>query len=116
MKDKNGIDISCFNCDENARNNCFLLNAIRTPGSNTCISKYFKPSYKACEARIADLQKHNEILEQKILEFSMELLDRTMKENKDVLVRLKEWEKYFDKDISTQSTDADDVSKNGGKE
>ena len=57
MKDKNGIDISCFNCDENARNNCFLLNAIRTPGSNTCVSKYFKPSYKACEARIADLEK-----------------------------------------------------------
>ena len=34
-----------------------------------------------------------------------------MKENKDVLVRLKEWEKHFDKDISTQSTDAQDVSK-----
>ena len=113
MKDKNGIDISCFNCDENARNNCFLLNAIRTPGSNTCVSKYFKPSYKACEARIADLEKkltetikllsersrecgeleaHNEVLQRRIREFSMELLDRTMKENKDVLKRLKEAE------------------------
>lgn len=43
----------------------------------------------------------------------MELLDRTMKDNKDVLVRLKNWEEYLDKDMSTQSTDAADVSKNG---
>lgn len=57
MKDKNGIEVSCFNCDECARNNCFLLNAIRNPGSSTCVGKYFKPSYKAYEARIAELEK-----------------------------------------------------------
>ena len=33
------------------------------------------------------------------------------KEKGDVLERLKNWEEYLDKDISTQSTDADDVSK-----
>lgn len=113
MKDKNGIEVSCFNCDECARNNCFLLNAIRNPGSSTCVGKYFKPSYKAYEARIAELEKkltetikllsersrecgeleaYNEVLQRRIEEFSMELLDRTMKENKDVLERLKQAE------------------------
>lgn len=57
MKDKNGIDVCCFNCDESARNNCFLLNAIRNPGSNPCVDKYFKSFYKAYEARIEEFQK-----------------------------------------------------------
>lgn len=43
----------------------------------------------------------------------MELLDQNMRDNKDVLERLKNWEEYLDKDLSTQSTDAADVSKNG---
>lgn len=60
-----------------------------------------------------ELEAHNEVLQRRIREFSMELLDRTMKENKDVLERLKNWEEYLDKDMSTQSTDAADVSKNG---
>lgn len=34
-----------------------------------------------------------------------------MRDNKDVLERLKNWEEYLDKDLSTQSTDAADVSK-----
>lgn len=39
-----------------------------------------------------ELEAHNEVLQRRIEEFSMELLDRTMKENKDVLERLKEEE------------------------
>lgn len=39
-----------------------------------------------------ELEAYNEVLQRRIEEFSMELLDRTMKENKDVLERLKEAE------------------------
>lgn len=39
-----------------------------------------------------ELEAHNEVLQRRIREFSMELLDRTMKENKDVLERLKQAE------------------------
>lgn len=39
-----------------------------------------------------ELEAHNEVLQRRIEEFSMELLDRTMKENKDVLERLKQAE------------------------
>lgn len=36
-----------------------------------------------------ELEAHNDVLQRRVQEFSMELLDRTMKENKDVLERLK---------------------------
>ena len=39
-----------------------------------------------------ELEAHNEVLQRRVQEFSMELLDRTMKENKDVLQRLKKGE------------------------
>ena len=39
-----------------------------------------------------ELEAHNEVLQRRVQEFSMELLDRTMKENRDVLERLKEAE------------------------
>lgn len=39
-----------------------------------------------------ELEAHNEVLQRRIREFSMEPLDRTMKENKDVLERLKQAE------------------------
>lgn len=39
-----------------------------------------------------ELEAQNEVLQRRVREFSMELLDRTMKENKDVLERLKEAE------------------------
>lgn len=38
------------------------------------------------------LEAYNEVLQRRIREFSMELLDRTMKDNKDVLERLKQAE------------------------
>lgn len=172
MKDKNGIEIECENCDVNAQRDCSLWNAERGKvGSNGC-REYFYPSYKAYEARIkelrdelyadkynyesweeikeehqkleativklqkelnivqeseraeaqeadrlreevkelekkltetikllsersrecGELEAYNEVLQRRIREFSIELLDRTMKENKDVLERLKQAE------------------------
>ena len=43
-------------------------------------------------AEVKELKAHNEVLQKRVEEFSMELLDRTMKENKDVLERLKQAE------------------------
>lgn len=119
MKDKNGIEICCENCDDfipvgtNGRG-CTLYeeDCESVFGGKRCV---FKASSKAYEARIAELQEHNDILQNRVAELSMELLDRTMKENKDVLEHLKNWEEYLDKDMPTQSTDAADVSKNGEK-
>lgn len=128
MKDKNGIEICCENCRCVCKYDSMCL--AHTPPS------FFRPTSEALEARIAELEKkltetikllseqsrecgeleaYNEVLQRRIREFSMELLDRTMKENKDVLERLKNWEEYLDKDMSTQSIDAADVSKNGEK-
>ena len=119
MKDKNGIEICCENCDDfipvgtNGRG-CTIYeeDCESVFGGERCV---FKASSKAYEARIAELQEHNDILQNRVAELLMELLDRTMKENKDVLERLKNWEEYLDKDMPTQSTDADNVSKNGEK-
>lgn len=156
MKDKNGIEKECKNCD--AWEYCKEYSEFR----KECKFPIFQPRVKVYEARIAELQKelniaqeseraeaqeadrlrvevkelgtkltetvkllgersrecgeleaHNEVLQRRIEEFSMELLDRTMRDNKDVLERLKNWEEYLDKDLSPQSTDAADVSKNG---
>ena len=105
MKDKNGIEICCENCRCVCKYDSMCL--AYTPPS------FFRPTSDALEARIADLEKkltetvkllwersrecgeleaHNEVLQRRVQEFSMELLDRTMKENKDVLERLKEEE------------------------
>lgn len=137
MNDKNGIDISCENC-----RHCEYCDDKFFPdvakGDDSC---NFEVSPKAYEARIAELQKelnivqeserseaqeadrlraeveelrtkltetvkllseqsrecgeleaHNEVLQRRVLEFSMELLDRTMRDNKDVLERLKKAE------------------------
>ena len=130
MKDENGIEIKCENCKHSEYcDDKFYPDTVTT--ANSC---GFLPSVEAYEARIADLEKkltetikllsessrecgeleaYNEVLQRRVQEFSMELLDRTMKENKDVLERLKNWEEYLDKDLSPQSTDAADVSKNG---
>lgn len=121
MKDKNGIEIKCENCDVNAQRDCANWNPKSgKEGTEYCVNDYFLPSYKAYEARIAELQNsldeaekkltetikllsersrecgeleaHNKVLQRRVQEFSMELLDQTMKENKDVLERLKEAE------------------------
>lgn len=114
MKDKNGIEICCENCNDDVAINCPHYNPDNPDEDFGCVFPGgFVPSYDALFARIADLEKkltetikllsersrecgeleaHNEVLQRRIEEFSMELLDRTMKENKDVLERLKEAE------------------------
>lgn len=114
MKDKNGIEIKCKNC---ANYGTYLFMPCLL-----CLRKNagFKPTVESYEARIAKLQKeltvvqeseraeaqeadrlraevkelkaHNEVLQRRVEEFSMELLDYNMKENKDVLERLKQAE------------------------
>lgn len=87
MKDKNGINIECQNCASvNYCKDSFVCEQC------LCQNGAFLPSEEAFEARIAELQEHNDILQKRVAELSMELLDRTMKENKDVLERLKEAE------------------------
>lgn len=108
MKDKNGIEKACINC-----------RYYEVCASDEVCEKYTIP-VKVLEARIAELQKelhvvqeseraeaqeadklraevkelkaHNEVLQKRVEEFSMELLDYNMTENKDVLERLKNWE------------------------
>lgn len=64
MKDENGIEICCKNCAANAQRDCNLWNAERGKvGSNGC-REYFYPSYKAYEARIAELQAENALLKE----------------------------------------------------
>ena len=126
MKDENGIDICCKNCNDDVAINCPHYNPDNPDEDNPdedfgcVVSGGFVPSYDALFARIAELQKelaetenkltetvkllgersrecgeleaHNEVLQRRVQEFSMELLDRTMKENKDVLERLKKAE------------------------
>ena len=117
MKDKNGINIDCQNCE--AFEYCKDSSAYEQ-----CQNKAFSPSKESYEARIAELQKelnivqaseraeaqeadrlraevkelkaHNEVLQKRVQEFSMELLDRIMHDNKDVLVRLKQAESEKD--------------------
>ena len=86
MKDKNGIEICCQNCEYYDGKFCDIRETFPK-----CIKKdYFIPTTEAYEARIAELQEHNDILQKRVAELSMELLDYNMKENKDVLERLKE--------------------------
>lgn len=111
MKDENGIEICCKNC----RNTIFGTKCYFCKGYDK-----FLPTDESYEVRIAELQKelnivqtseraeaqeadrlraevkelkaHNEVLQKRVEEFSMELLDRLIKENKDVLERLKQAE------------------------
>ena len=109
MKDKNGIEICCENCRHYEYcDDKFFPDVAK--GGDSC---NFEVSNRALFARIAELEKkltetikllsersrecgeleaYNEVLQRRIEEFSMELLDRTMKENKDVLERLKQAE------------------------
>lgn len=122
MKDKNGIEKECKNCD--AWGYCKEYSEFR----KECKLPIFQPRVKVYETRIEELQNsldetenkltetikllgersrecgelqaHNEVLQRRIEEFSMELLDQNMRDNKDVLERLKNWEEYLDKDLS----------------
>lgn len=50
---------------------------------------------------VKELKAHNDVLQRRAQEFLMELLDRTMRDNKDVLVRLKNWEESEENNQST---------------
>ena len=147
MKDKNGINMGCYNCaieeickESFSRGVCEIglfspskeayedrIEELQKELSDSFYQKYSGVSeeyalgaLEQCateadelQARVKDLeskltetikllsersrecgelQAYNEVLRRRIEEFSMELLDRTMKENKDVLERLKEAE------------------------
>lgn len=94
MKDKNGIEICCKNCNDDVARNCPHYNPDNPDEDWGCVvSGGFTPSYDALFARIAELQEHNDILQRRVQELSMELLDYNMKENKDVLERLKNFKR-----------------------
>lgn len=111
MKDENGIEICCKNC----RNTIFGSKCYFCKSYDK-----FLPTDESYKVRITELQKelnivqtseraeaqeadrlraevkelkaHNEVLQKRVEEFSMELLDRIMRDNKDVLERLKQAE------------------------
>lgn len=111
MKDENGIEICCENC----RNTIFGSKCYFCKSYDK-----FLPTDESYEVRIAELQKeldetekkltetikllsersrecgeleaYNEVLQKRVEEFSMELLDRIMRDNKDALERLKQAE------------------------
>lgn len=115
MKDKNGIEIKCENCVN------YGTSLLKAPCLLCLIKKAgFKPTKDVYEARISELhtmlgivqeseraeaqeadrlraevkelKAHNEVLQKRVQEFSMELLEYNMKENRDVLERLKKAE------------------------
>lgn len=108
MKDKNGIEKKCSNCryyEVCASNEVCEKYTITVQAYIAHITELQKELHvvqesERAEAQEADrlrgevkeLKAHNEVLQKRIEEFSMELLDRTMKENKDVLERLKQAE------------------------
>lgn len=100
MKDENGIEIFCENCKFS-----------KTPprckfGSLDCL---FIPSANAYKARIAELQNTLAETEKKLTETVKLLGERSRECGKlQALLEVKNRS-----DISTQSTDAADVSKNG---
>lgn len=58
MKDKNGIEITCSNCADEASKTCFLLNPLKGSVGPIC-KKYFHPSKEAYEQRIQSLEDEN---------------------------------------------------------
>lgn len=97
MKDKNGIEICCKNCNDDVAINCPHYNPDNPDEDFGCVvSGRFVPSYDALFARIADLEKkltetikllsersrecgeleaYNKVLQRRVQEFSTELLD-----------------------------------------
>lgn len=92
MKDKNGIEICCENCRCVCKYDSMCL--AHTPPS------FFRPTSEALEARIAELEK-------KLTE-TVKLLSEQSRECGELQALLKVKNRS---DMSTQSTDAADVSK-----
>lgn len=105
MKDKNGIEIKCKNC-ANYGTYLFmpcLLCSRKNAG--------FKPTVESYEARIVELQNSLDKIEKKLTE-TVKLLSERSRECGELQALL---EVKNRSDISPQSTDAADVSKNGEK-
>lgn len=100
MKDKNGIEVCCENCRHYEYcHDKFYPDEVKGGG---CYN--FEPSVAAYEARIADLEK-------KLTETIKLLGERSRECGKlQALLEVKNRS-----NMSMQSTDADDVSKNGEK-
>ena len=124
MKDKNGIEICCENC----RHYEYCDDKLFPDTGTTANSCGFELSAKAYEARIADLEKELNIAQESECAEAQEA-DRLRGEVKELEKKLTETIKLLSEssrecgkleallevknrsDISTQSTDADDVSK-----
>lgn len=105
MKDKNGIEKKCSNCryyEVCASNEVCEKYTITVQAYIARITELQKELHVVQEseraeaqeadklrAEVKELKVHNEVLQRRVEEFSMELLDRTMRDNKDVLERLK---------------------------
>lgn len=105
MKDKNGIEIKCENCAFYDGKFCDIRETFPE-----CHKKdYFLPTEEAYIARIAELQNSLDEAEKKLTE-TVKLLSEQSREFGKLQALL---EVKNRSDMSTQSTDAADVSKNG---
>ena len=105
MKDENGIEIECENC-----RHCEYCDDKFFPDTGTTANSCgFLPSVAAYEARIVELQNSLDKTEKKLTETVKLLSERSRECGKlQALLEVKNRS-----DMSTQSTDATDVSKNG---
>ena len=108
MKDENGVEIYCKNCNDDVAINCPHYNPDNPDEDFGCVvSGGFVPSYDALFARIAELQNSLDETEKKLTETIKLLSERSRECGKlQALLEVKNRS-----DISTQSTDAADVSK-----
>ena len=103
MKDKNGIEIKCENCAFYDGKFCDIRETFPE-----CHKKdYFSPTVEAYIARIAELQNSLDETEKKLTE-TVKLFGESSRECGKLQALL---EVKNRSDISTQSTDATDVSK-----
>lgn len=141
MKDKNGIEVCCENCNDDVAINCPHYNPDNPDEDWGCVvSGGFTPSYDALFARIAELQRHEQShLEDFTIEeidfvkkaISMAIIDCetnppkpsdeklklmwSIKSKCDALLKANVRENRTveeSEEMSTQSTDVCDVSKN----
>ena len=107
MKDKNGIEKKCSNCryyEVCASNEicekytitvqAYIARIDELQNELNETEKKLTETIKLLSERsreCGELETHNEVLQKRVEEFSMELLEYNMKENRDVLERLKEW-------------------------
>lgn len=108
MKDENGIEIYCKNCNDDVAINCPHYNPDNPDEDFGCVvSGGFVPSYDALFARIAELQNSLDETEKKLTE-TVKLLGERSRECGELEALLEIKNKS---NMSTQSTDAADVSK-----